>query len=543
MSELFLTVLNMSITASYVILVVLLARLFLKKAPKVVSYALWSAAAFRLLIPFSLESVFSLFPWNTKRSPLIPADIVYQQEPKIQSGIEDLDTFVNRVLPKPSAAASANPLQIAAEIGAFIWILGSLLLLTYVIVSSLLLKNKLKHAYGVGENCYEAPSLKTPFVFGIFKPKIYLPKGLVVKERRYILLHENIHIRRKDHIIKPFAFLIVCIHWFNPFVWIGFFFMCRDMELSCDEKVLKIEGGQIKKPYATTLMSLATGRYIRIGSPLSFSEGNIKGRIKNVLGYKPLKSIGAVAAAVLALALVIGLILNPKGKADSLRWAKSLKTEDIKSIELIVHPSSASDRYKRFEPWEYEKIVQRINRSHGRLVENPQSTAGGEMTLYITTKDGEVHYVANRANTYLIIDGDAYKADYHWLSEWDYKGIRSVPDDFYSRTDPVILYEVFYLEKGKVKTSVSLEDEARIRLAKDILMDYMIKSSFRPNVNVSELEEYYLLVFNYRDGTASEYYLFLQDGNACLQRGKEGTSNYIKNELYNSLAEFVNKQQ
>jgi DNA-3-methyladenine glycosylase len=195
MSELFLTVLNMSITASYVILVVLLARLFLKKAPKVVSYALWSAAAFRLLIPFSLESVFSLFPWNTKRSPLIPADIVYQQEPKIQSGIEDLDTFVNRVLPKPSAAASANPLQIAAEIGAFIWILGSLLLLTYVIVSSLLLKNKLKHAYGVGENCYEAPSLKTPFVFGIFKPKIYLPKGLVVKERRYILLHENIHIR------------------------------------------------------------------------------------------------------------------------------------------------------------------------------------------------------------------------------------------------------------------------------------------------------------------------------------------------------------
>lgn len=118
-----------------------------------------------------------------------------------------------------------------------------------------------------------------------------------------------------------------------------------------------------------------------------------------------------------------------------------------------------------------------------------------------------------------------------------------MPDDFYSRTDPVILYEVFYLEKGKVKTSVSLEDEARIRLAKDILMDYMIKSSFRPNVNVSELEEYYLLVFNYRDGTASEYYLFLQDGNACLQRGKEGTSNYIKNELYNSLAEFVNKQQ
>jgi beta-lactamase regulating signal transducer with metallopeptidase domain len=313
MSELFLSVLNMSLTASYVILFVILLRLLLKKAPKFISYALWVAAAFRLLIPFSFESMFSLLPRNTNAAP-IPHDIIYQQSPQINSGIEIVDAFVNKSLPAPTIGASVNPLQVYIEIGAYIWILGIIALLVYSLVSILILKRQLKSAELIEKNIFEAKNLKTPFVLGLIRPKIYLPMGLNVEERGYILLHEQTHIHRKDHIIKVLAFLILSVHWFNPLVWIAFILMSTDMELSCDERVLKEMKEDIKKPYANSLLSLATGRHILNGSPLAFGEGNVKGRIKNVLYYKKPRFWGVVALIIIATAVGIGLMANPKAK-------------------------------------------------------------------------------------------------------------------------------------------------------------------------------------------------------------------------------------
>jgi beta-lactamase regulating signal transducer with metallopeptidase domain len=210
MSELFLTVLNMSLTASYVILFVILIRLLLKKAPKVISYALWGVVAFRLIIPFSFESMFSLMPRNTNPVP-IPHDIIYQQSPQINSGIEVVDSFVSQSLPAPTIGASVNPLQIYVEIGAYIWVLGIIALLIYSLVSILILKRQLKSAQLIEKNIFEAKNLKTPFVLGLIRPKIYLPVGLNATERSYILLHEQTHIHRKDHIIKVLAFLILSV--------------------------------------------------------------------------------------------------------------------------------------------------------------------------------------------------------------------------------------------------------------------------------------------------------------------------------------------
>ncbi|MEW9125254.1 MAG: M56 family metallopeptidase, partial [Thermotaleaceae bacterium] len=310
MGKLFLSVLNMSLMASYVILFVILVRLLLRKASKAISYALWGVVAFRLIIPFSFESMFSFLPRSANIVP-IPHDIIYQQSPQINSGIEVVDLFVSKSLPAPMIGASVNPLQIYTEIGAYMWILGIMVLLIYSVVSVLQLKRQLKSAQLIEQNIFEAKNLKTPFVLGLIRPKIYLPLGLNVEERGYILLHEQTHIHRKDHITKVLAYLILSIHWFNPLVWIAFMLMSTDMELSCDESVLKEMNEDIKKPYASSLLSLAAGGHILNGSPLAFGEGNVKGRIKNVLNYRKPRFWVVVASVISVAAVSIGLLGNP----------------------------------------------------------------------------------------------------------------------------------------------------------------------------------------------------------------------------------------
>lgn len=322
MEKLFFPILNMSLTASYVIIFVMLIRLPLKKAPKVISYALWGVVAFRLICPFSFESIFSFLPAST--SP-IPQDIAYQINPQINSGIAAIDTYVNSSLPSPSAEASVNPLQIYTQIGETIWILGIAAMLTYSIASVLILKRCLKKAKFIERNIYAADNLKTPFVLGIFNPRIYIPAGLTTEEKTCIIRHEQTHIRRFDHIVKPLAFLVLSIHWFNPLVWIAFVLMSTDLELSCDERVIKEMGGEIKQAYSASLLSLASGNRIINGSPLAFGEGNVSGRIKNVLNYKKPAFWIVIVAVISVTGAGIGLISNPKASVpDENNYAKEI---------------------------------------------------------------------------------------------------------------------------------------------------------------------------------------------------------------------------
>ncbi|HML37772.1 MAG TPA: M56 family metallopeptidase [Bacillota bacterium] len=307
MEGVFLSVLNMSLTASYVIAVIALVRLFLKKAPKAISYMLWAAAGFRLVLPFSFKSVFSLIPF---KSVPIPVDIAMQPIPRVDSGIAVVDNAVNRVLPAATPVASANPLQIWQAAGAYIWLAGIAVMLFYSVISVILLNRQLRGAVLSERNIYEAENLKTPFVLGLIRPKIYIPTGLSPEERSCIILHEETHIKRFDHVVKMFAFLVLCVHWFNPLVWAAFILMSSDMEMSCDEKVLKEMDSGIKKVYSTSLISMATGRRPVNGSPLAFGEGNIKGRIKNILNFKK-PEIWVIAVSVaLVVVLCIGLTAN-----------------------------------------------------------------------------------------------------------------------------------------------------------------------------------------------------------------------------------------
>ncbi len=315
MENIFLQILNMNITASYVILFAIVVRLLLKKVPKIFSYALWSVVFFRLVCPFSFESVLSLIRFNTRA---IPERNIINQIPQINSGIDTFGRLANPAPATPVADIGLHPMQVGITIGGVIWIIGICALLIYSIYTTVRLNNRVKYSIRICEdeyeNVYQMDGIKSPFVFGFLNPRIYLPENLPVKERAYIIKHEQTHIRRFDHVIKPLAFLILCIHWFNPLVWISFFLMSEDMELSCDESVISQLGNGVKKDYSASLLSLSTGRKIIGGCPLAFGESNTKGRIKNVLNYKKPTFWIIVVSIVAVVAVGIGLITNPPGE-------------------------------------------------------------------------------------------------------------------------------------------------------------------------------------------------------------------------------------
>lgn len=330
--HIFLQILNMSFTGSIVILLVLLARLLLAKAPRRFSYALWAAVLFRLVCPFSMESVFSLLPVNANP---IPMDIGYQAVPKIETGIPAVNHAVNAILPPAAISGSVNELQIWTFVGYHLWLIGLSALLLYSLIGLFRFSRTLKGAVSLGGNLYGAKNIRTPFVLGIFRPRIYLPSELSEHERPYLVLHEQTHIKRGDHLFKIVGFLVLCVHWFNPLVWLAFFLFGRDMEMSCDEAVIKRLGNEVKKDYSASLLSLATGRRLVGGTPLAFGEGDTKSRIRHVLRYKkPAFWVTAVAVA-LVLAAVVGLLVNPPKSAFAQNIIYTAKPTDARKSELI----------------------------------------------------------------------------------------------------------------------------------------------------------------------------------------------------------------
>ena len=416
MDSLFLQVLNMSITASYVIVFVIMARLLLKKVPKIFSYALWFVVLFRLVCPFSFESVFSLLP---AAAETIPQDIMYSQTPQIHSGIPIIDQGINRVMPSPVVGASVNPMQIWIALGELVWLAGMAVLFLYSVFTTVKLYRKLRSATSLSGNIYELNDIKTPFVFGIKKPNIYLPVGLSEYEKAYIIKHEQIHIKRFDHIVKLFAFLVVCIHWFNPLVWIAFYLMTQDMELSCDESVIKEMGSDIKKDYSTSLLSLSTGRKMIGGCPITFSQNNTKGRIMNILNYKK-PAFWAVLLAIMAVLITgIGLMSNPKVKQltvedyaeqfikdkiavyGELEWSQDFKIVDSKitNLEKVAHSSSLDSSpvegwqiEYRLKPDDISKVmfVGGMNEEDGWITED---SSGGKPILVFSYEDSKPKYL------------------------------------------------------------------------------------------------------------------------------------------------------
>lgn len=329
--KLFLQILNMSFAGSVVILFVLMARLLLRKAPKAFSYSLWGVALFRLICPFSFESIFSLIPVSTEP---ISNDLIYSQTPQMSTGITGIDHVVKSSLPAGTPYSSANPLQIWVFAGEVLWLTGIAVILIYSLVSLIRLHKQLKNAVCEKDNIYLGADIDTPFVLGIIRPKIYLPASLLAYEKEYILLHEQTHIKRFDHVVKIVSFLVLCIHWFNPLVWVAFFVSGRDMEMSCDESVIRKLGEEVKKEYSSSLLALATGKRTLGATPLAFGEGDTKSRIKNVLNYKKPTFWMIIIAFVGISTLSFGLLSNPKqGSLTIEDYANQYVQQIIKDYE------------------------------------------------------------------------------------------------------------------------------------------------------------------------------------------------------------------
>jgi len=320
----FLKILDMSSTASLAIAVILLARLCLRRVPKVISYALWAVVLFRLLCPVTVESAVSIMP----ERELVSQEYDMSVEPfSVLSSTEEATRLAGEALQdvidmqyvqtavgdpiKQNSHVPASPKEVILLFGSYVWLAGIAVMLIRATVQTVRLRRRLVEAVPMGKGVFLADHIASPFVMGLIRPKIYLPSLLDTHEREYILLHERHHIRRGDHITRALGFVALCLHWFNPFVWAAFILSGRDMEMSCDEAVVRRLGGEIRADYAASLLRLTTGRRAIAPTPLAFGEGNTGGRIRNLSRWKKPLWIVVIIAVLVCVVLAVCLLTDP----------------------------------------------------------------------------------------------------------------------------------------------------------------------------------------------------------------------------------------
>lgn len=436
MDDVFLKLVNLSISASWLILAVLVLRVVLKKAPKWVMPLLWGVVALRLVCLFSIESALSLIP----SAETIPSEIVTETREPVLYEQATLDIVTNPTLPSAAevpVGVSRQQAQVDFNIYSVLWLAGMAALLVHALVSAGKLKRKLATAILLRDNIYESEFVDSPFVFGVVKPNIYLPMHMDEGTAAYVIAHEHAHLARRDHWWKVLGYLVLALHWFNPLVWVAYILFCRDIELACDEKVVKGLDGAARADYSQALLSCAAPGRAVAACPLAFGEGNIKTRVKSALHYKK-PAFWVAAAAVLAVVIVaVCFLTNPRSERGSLVWAQKLNAADVASIELYVPSEGKARQYKKLDTEEMAQAVELINSSRGTYIEKPETVYGGlPVWFLLTMDDGTVHAVGSVVGHYLIIDGDTFDADVENQAEWEnyvLKGDSASPIDMADR--------------------------------------------------------------------------------------------------------------
>lgn len=436
MDDVFLKLVNLSISASWLILAVLVLRVVLKKAPKWVMPLLWGVVALRLVCLFSIESALSLIP----SAETIPSEIVTETREPVLYEQATLDIVTNPTLPSAAevpVGVSRQQAQVDFNIYSVLWLAGMAALLVHALVSAGKLKRKLATAILLRDNIYESEFVDSPFVFGVVKPNIYLPMHMDEGTAAYVIAHERAHLARRDHWWKVLGYLVLALHWFNPLVWVAYILFCRDIELACDEKVVRGLDGAARADYSQALLSCAAPKRAVAACPLAFGEGNIKTRVKSALHYKK-PAFWVDAAAVLAVVIVaVCFLKNPRSERGSLVWAQKLNAADVASIELYVPAEGEARQYKKLDTEEMAQAVELINSSRGTYIEKPETVyAGLPVWFLLTMDDGTVHAVGSVVGHYLIIDGDTFDADVENQAEWEnyvLKGDSASPIDMADR--------------------------------------------------------------------------------------------------------------
>ena len=344
MSDLFLNILNMSIAASWLILAVVLLRFVLKKAPKSIAVLLWGIVALRLAVPFSFESALSLIP----SAETFNAHNIQYETPAISSGIPAINNAVNPVLGEtfaPNPAGSVNPLYVWTFIVSVIWFIGIAAMLLYAVISYVRVRRSVAERIPYEGNIFLCDHVKSPFILGLVRPKIYLPSSMDEAAMGPVIDHEKAHLARRDHWWKPLGFLVLTVHWFNPLCWIAYVLLCRDIELACDEKVIRQMDLDGKKQYSAALLECSTGRRLVTVCPLAFGEVGVKERVKNVLNYKK-QAFWLIVVAVVACGVVAVIFAtNPVKKQPPMNNLQLISADvmNLRSDPPILYSMNTSE--------------------------------------------------------------------------------------------------------------------------------------------------------------------------------------------------------
>lgn len=410
MTELFITVVNMSISAVWVILAVLLLRLLLKKAPKWVNVLLWGFVAVRLICPFLFESALSLIPSSQTINPEIALNPAI-----IDSGVPIIDNVVNPVINSttitPEPEKELNVFKLIVPYLAGTWLIGIVVLLIYTVVSYLKLKKKIRTAVLLRDNIYQSEAVVSPFVLGIIKPKIYIPFNMKPEDIEHVISHETAHIKRKDHLWKPLGFLILTFHWFNPLVWLGYVLLCRDIELACDEKVIKELNTDQRADYSEALLSCSVNRRLISACPVAFGEANVKNRVKSVLNYKKPTFWVILVAIILNVVAAICFLTNPLTHKNIIEHNDAIFT-DLNGVYITLNSIKKTEDYLTFNvEWHNETEVE-ITYGEMFFVEYKEN----EKWVDTATEDIVFHLIG-----YLLkpdeTKEETYKAQYNDISE------------------------------------------------------------------------------------------------------------------------------
>ena len=502
MAAVFLKLLNLSISASWLVLAVLVLRLGSKRSPKWMNVLLWGIVALRLVLPFSIESALSLIP---SAETVSPAAVQFAPAPTITSGVSVIDNAVNPSLSEHFAAVpgmSVNPLYVWTEIAGWVWLIGLGAMLLYMLVSYFRLRRRVSVSLPIQENIYLCDAISSPFILGIVKPRIYLPSGLDEVQRQNVLAHERAHLARYDHWWKPLGFALLAVYWFNPLLWLAYALLCRDIELACDERVIRTMDASAVKTYSTVLLACSMPHKAVVSCPLAFGEVGVKERVRNALHYKKPAFWVVAASAIVCIAVAVCFLTNPEH--ETMKWAKNLRVDDVVRVELTVMPQVTDKQYKDFNADEIAEAVALINKSSGRYVRSMEPLNGGSTELYVTTTDGVRHTVVNNGNVYLCIDGDAYR---NFYVTWPYtEGDSPLPDSFQVGDTQAADADRFYeddwsicivgpwLRSAGTRQWLSDSSDAYLSIAKETSLADELAGLRNAGRTVEELDGYYRCV-------------------------------------------------
>ncbi len=474
MRDVFWEVLSRSITAGWLVLAVAALRLILKRAPRRVSVLLWGMVALRLLCPVSIESRFSLIP----EGQIVPQWILTE----LGWNLPGNDSNAGAAMPPGSAlgdasgnaagkaggsglaimpgsepaGASAGALDSRVSADGFllsdgrniedtlstIWMLGMLSMCLYALLTYLRLRKLVSTAVVMRDNIFQSEAVASPFVLGVVRPRIYIPFRIEGRNLVHVVMHEQVHILRRDHWWKPLGFVLLSVYWFHPLMWLAYILLCRDIELACDERAIKeLDDGQ-RADYSQALLDCSVSRRSIAACPLAFGETGVKTRVKSVLGYRKPGFWILVLAVAACIVVAVCFLTDPardSGSRAALAWARGFSATEVVAADLVVLPKSPGKEFKHLSQREIVAMTGLFSRCDGEYLEEEVYVEGGSTFFYFAMKDGTVHEIGNLGNTYLVIDGKYYEADHEWLASWNDafpEGDEALPEGYLEQPRP-----------------------------------------------------------------------------------------------------------